>query len=335
MNKKRVSFIFGIFLIMSIIGFISAEEIEYDLDYGKSGIQISSLKYEPYPVNPGEYFEIWIQAYSTINAYAKFELIEEYPFSLDSNEDAVREYADFSGAVLLHYKIRVDEDAVEGNNTLKLSIQSGKYSETYFLKLFDIPIAEAQTDFDLVVQDYTSSEISLAIANIGKNTANSMIVRIPIQEGYTTTGTNGQMVGNLESGDYTIVSYTLSQTRGSTGILDVQIDYTDNIGERRTVLKEIQLSSQIISNFSSNFSGSELPGGFIPGGNFPGMQKKAKWPYFLAGSLIVIIVGFILYVKYKKQIKSFLKKKEKKGILDEKKEDVPEWIKKVKEKERK
>ena len=89
----------------------------------------------------------------------------------------------------------------------------------------DIDVADAQTNFDLVVQDSTSSEVSLAIANVGKNTANSMIVRIPEQNGFRVTGTNGQMVGNLDSGDYTIASFSLAAIGRNSENLTVQIDY--------------------------------------------------------------------------------------------------------------
>lgn len=344
--KNEMNKLFVAFVIMALSGLVcfhvisAAEEVNYSTSPDYGGIQVASLKYEPYPANPGEYVDVWIKAKigSSVD-YAKFEFVGNFPFSLDSNENPVREYEDFSGDVVMHYKVRVDEDAVEGDNELKIKISSSESFKGSFYPM-EIYVADAQTDFDLVVQDSTTSEISLAIANIGKNTANSMIVRIPIQEGYGVTGTNGQMVGNLESGDYTIVSFTLSTTRNSQGILEVQIDYTDNIGVRRSVVKEVQLVSSGFASSSANYSsssGRQMPDGFIPGGNFPGMQaKKPKWPYFLAGGLILVIVGFLLYSKYKKQIKHFLKKEKKNKLKQETSEvNIPEWIKKIKEKEKK
>jgi hypothetical protein len=336
---KRKKIIVGLFFLISCIAlfnFISAEEITYTVNYGQSSIQVSSLKYEPYPVNPGEYFNIWIKAYIPptelgIN-YAKFELVEEFPFSLDSNEDSIREYEGVSGNVLMSFKIRVDEDAVEGVNNLKLYVSSNKYLDTSRVEIFEISIADSQTDFDLVVQDLTDSEISLAIANIGKNTANSMIIRIPEQQDYRIIGTNGQMIGNLESGDYTIVGFSLISTSKGDGNLTIQIDYTDNIGERRSVLKEVQLDSESsfinITN-TNNFPG---PSGDMIREDFPNQSKNSntKW-YIMTSVLAFVLIGLFIYSKKFKKSKENLKNINKKNS---KEDSEPEWIKKVKEKER-
>lgn len=328
-NAKTL--LLALFFVCLFSNIISAEEINYSnsYNYQYEGIQVSSLKYEPYPVNPGEYFDLWIQATigTSAKSYAKFELIPEFPFSLDSNENATREYKDFSGDVLIHYKIRVDKNAVEGINSLKVRISTSDYPPASgSISSFDINVANAQTDFDLVVQDSTSSEVSLAIANIGKNTANSMIVRIPEQENFRVTGTNGQMVGNLVSGDYTLVGFNIVAT-GKPSIsgknLTVEVDYTDNIGERRSLLKEVQFNSA----YSSNYTSGSMSGNFVRG-----QSTKSKNNYTLIGIILIILVilGFV-YFKYSKKINSSFKKlsakKPKTGSAE-----IPSWVKNFKEK---
>ena len=331
LNKLFIAFVIMILSGLMSFNIISAQDVNYTVDSNYGGIQVSSLKYEPYPANPGDYVDVWIKTkIGSLVDYAKFEVLDSFPFSVDNSENPIREYEDFSGDVVMHYKVRVDEDAVEGINQLKLKIISSEFSDSGSIYFMDIEVADAQTDFDLVVQDSTSSEISLAIANIGKNTANSMIVRIPEQDSYKVTGTNGQMIGNLESGDYTITSFSLTSVGRNPGNLIVQIDYTDSIGVRRSLLKEVQFGSQSSLNMTGNFSSTTKN---FPGGDFPGMQsKKPKWPYFLAGGLLLLIIGFFVYGKYKKSIKSFFNREKKNVSKDT---DVPEWIKKVKEKERK
>jgi LPXTG-motif cell wall-anchored protein len=337
-NKKLFICLAVLISCIVLFNFISAEETIYNTNYGQSSIQISSLKYEPYPVNPGEYFDIWIKAYippteSGIN-YAKFELVEDFPFSLDSNEEAVREYDRVSGIVIMNYKVRVDVDVVEGINNLKLEVSSNKYSDIARVEIFEISVANAQTDFDLVVQDLTSSEVSLAIANIGKNTANSMIVRIPEQTSFKVTGTNGQMIGNLESGDYTVTSFSLILVGKGDGNLTVQIDYTDNIGERRSVLKEVQFDSQSSpGNITGVFPGG-APSGNMIRGDFPNTNKSSnvKW-YIMTGILAFVLIGLFIYSRKFKKSKEHSKNTDKKNSKEE--DFEPEWIKKVKEKERK
>lgn len=330
-SSKLLSIVlFSIFLSMIMCSFISAKDVNYSVDYSYEGIQVSSLRYEPYPVNPGEYVDVWIKAtLGTSGKYAKFELVDSFPFSLDSNENPIREYEDFSGDVVMHYKVRVDKDAVDGTNSLKLKIFSDKFSSSGSIYSMDIDVADAQTDFDLVVQDSTSSEISLAIANIGKNTANSMIVRIPEQEGFRVTGTNGQMVGNLDSGDYTITSFSLVSVGRNPGNLKVQIDYTDSIGVRRSVLKEVQFNSQSSGNMTAGNLSIGAYGNFQRG-NFSNTNtnKNTKW-YIMTGVLLVILIGLFIYSKRKKKINEFKKHSKKDDS------ETPEWIRKVKEKERK
>lgn len=221
-----------------------------------SNLQISSLRYEPYPVNPGEYVELWIKVENLGTGHttdATFRLIPKFPFSLDSEEDAVKRYGQIGygrekgdNIVVLKYKLKVDKDSVEGENEIEMKYNTDN-SNSWFSKTFKIDVADAQTDFDLVIQEVEEQTVAIAIANTGKNTAYSVIVKIPEQENFETVGTSGQMVGNLENGDYSMVSFDVKEKARATGkkMLRVQIDYTDNLGERRTIIREVALESGV------------------------------------------------------------------------------------------
>ena len=112
-------------------------------------------------------------------------------------------------------------------------------------KDFNITITDVQTDFDVVIQEASGTQVSIGIVNIGKNTANSLIVRIPQQENFRASGTSEQIVGNFAAGDYTIVSFniisiarnarnatlprnfTQFSSQNASQPLKIQIDYTD------------------------------------------------------------------------------------------------------------
>lgn len=231
------------------------------------GIVISQLSYSPYPVNPGDYFDLYVQAQvsGTITpSNATFVLTPQYPFSLDPSDSGVRSFGQLgSSPVVMHFRVRVDQNAVQGSTELDMQYSpSGGLGGTWSIQPFQIQVANAQTDFDLVVQASTSTGTSLGIANIGENTANSLIVRIPTQSGFRVSGVNGQIVGNLNSGDYTLTTFDIiptatrgnqtAITRNSTAAnqtLQVELDYTDAIGVRRTVIKEIPFNSL---SFSTN-----------------------------------------------------------------------------------
>lgn len=330
--------------VLLMISFVSAAELNFTSN--NAVVQITSLKYEPSPANPGEYFSIWVNVKFLRNPHTdvQFELTPSYPFSLDPNESAVKTFsaASISSSILFKYKVRVDDNAVEGTNKLTLTY---KFEGTYYIQEFDIDIENAQTTFDAVIQDSTSSEVSIALANTGKNTANSVIVKIPEQDNFMVTGTEGQMVGNLESGDYTIVSFEVSKKMTQTipGAQDGQsqipntnqrstdltfdIYYTDNIGERRMVTMQLPVYDSVTN--SSAFSG--MPGGFG--------KRSSSVPWYVILGIVLVLgaAGFIVYKKFPEQTKKFISKLNPQKLFKKKedqKTETPDWVKKGKEKEK-
>jgi hypothetical protein len=87
----------------------------------------------PDPADPGSYVELRFKIENIGAGYAKdvvFELIPEYPFSLDFSVPAIRRIGDMymnqvgEDAYILYYKVRVDKNAVDGNNPIKLRYSS-------------------------------------------------------------------------------------------------------------------------------------------------------------------------------------------------------------------
>lgn len=327
---KKIYFLFVLIMILSI-GLAYAESYEVNFtDFSTyrsnfANIQINSLKYEPYPVDPGDYFTLWIKAENIGDEVAKnatFELLPEYPFSLDSNENPIREFGQLSSEepVVMNYKVRVNKDAVEGTNEIELRYSANGDKDSWVTKKFDIEVEDSQTDFDLVLQEVSGTEASIAIANTGKNIAYSVIVKIPDQEDFQTVGTNGQMVGNLDNGDYTLVGFEITPKRSGSvkssdnnKMLKVQIDYTDEIGERRSMIKDIPFDSQ-----SNGLSGSGLNATTIAqrranfaGNNTTNTSIYQKWWFW--GIIIIVLFGAWKGYKIFKQKREEKEEKEKKS----------------------
>lgn len=320
MKRFLVFGLFALFLITMVNA--ATQEVNYTISSGgldQNDLLVTQLRYEPFPVNPGEYFDLYIKAQQGSGSApnAVFELVPEFPFSIDSNEDVSREYGKlYSEPVVLHYKVRVSPDAVEGTNEIKLKYNSGSSGSAWVLKTFDIEVADAQTDFDLVVQDSTGSEVSLAIANTGKNPANSLIVRIPNQDGFKISGATGQMVGNLDSGDYSIVSFNLAQVGRSNNVLKVQMDYTDTIGVRRSVEKQVEFNFGSSVGNLTNFSRSS---GYNRNATTTSSTSLFANAWFWV--VVVVVAGAVVYVVYrKKHMKSQDRSTQKEG------KETPEWV---------
>ena len=160
------------------------------------------------------------------------------------------------------------------------------------------------------------------------------------------------MVRNLDTGDYTIVAFDLtpkitpnyngsayqtSSARNSSRNfqiqqpknLEVEIDYTDNLGVRRIVDMELPLT---LSSGNSSVYGT--------GTSFSGRRsKKSFWSnwYVIVGIIIIVLViAFVLYKKHSQKIKKALNNSKNKASKNSSsdQEESPDWIKKAKDKER-
>jgi hypothetical protein len=329
MKGAKISILLlGVFFLL--MGFANAA------DTNICNLNISMINQDPYPAIPGDYVKVVFQVGGVQNPNCKgveFELIPSYPFSLDNNNGLITLEGstwtpDYNTNWMIPYTIRVDKDAIDGDSEIKVRYSTGS-SELDIQKTFYITIEDARTNFDAVIQESSTSDVSIAIANSGKYTANSVVVRIPEQDTFKVTGTDGQMVGNLDSGDYTIVSFSVSakrafgapgenrtsqNTQASSSKLKFDIYYTDGLGERRIVNMQLPLNMNTNSTFSSaNFAGRNA------------RNNGFKWTIWYTGAIIaltLIILGIVI-IKLKKR-----------NHHKNNKHDDPDWIKKSKEKEK-
>ncbi|MCD6399090.1 MAG: hypothetical protein J7L08_04175 [Candidatus Aenigmarchaeota archaeon] len=180
---------------------------------------INLLKYDPYPAEPGEYMTLWVEVYNTGTNEAKdvtFELEPEYPFSLDSNENATREYSSIPGlfTIVLQYKVRVDKDAVDGWNEIKIryKIEDGnwieKKSEIYVNKAPNkAELTPLFVSTDPVPYPGGKTTLTVDLANTAPGSAYYTITEAecPI----ATIPVNKIFVGTLDADDFDSVKFDL------------------------------------------------------------------------------------------------------------------------------
>ncbi|MEM4244587.1 MAG: hypothetical protein QW404_02540 [Candidatus Nanoarchaeia archaeon] len=282
--KKKITSTFLVLTAMLLsIGLVNALDINVD-------------NYYPTPVQAGEYFTIWIRVSNNENNAVQNSAIrfkESYPFSLDPTEEPeiVIDTLNAKSAVTKRFKVRVDEQAKEGDNSIVFEYKDCAGCQ-WKEKTMPITVVEAQTSFDVVLQEITTEGVFIAIANIGKNPANAITVSIPEQENFMTELTSASIVGNLESGDYTIVSFKISpKQRGVSEKkeLTVQVDYTDPFGARRTAIKQILVNP-------ATLSGSAMTGtaGTFAGRTSTGTTSsflKNTWFWVSVALAILLVIG--------------------------------------------
>lgn len=187
-------------------------------------------------------------------------------------------YIDVGDSAEIEYQVIADTNAVLGLYQLDLSLtydESATGTGKTVSTIAGVYVG-GETDFDVAFSESSATQTSFSIANIGSNPANSVSVIIPEQRGWTVSGSNSFMIGNLNKGDYTVASFNLQSSAGnmtqqrgmdfqnrrqapanltqdrfaqramnaSTGALTIQIAYTDTMGDRHVVEKQVNIGSQ-------------------------------------------------------------------------------------------
>lgn len=342
-NKLFISSLFILALILALnLNMVSATACNPT---------IRLVSQDPSPAIPNDYVKVLFEVSDLGNCQGfTLRLDPEYPFSLDSNSSTIQSieaipYAsDYRSVWTVPYKLRIDSAAFDGDYNLRIDAYESNREDFGFnlQKNFNVTIQDSRTDFDAVIQETSGNAISIAIANIGKYAANSVVVRIPEQDFFIATGTDGQMVGNLNSGDYTIVGFNLaqkfsknmtrdmmpsnySQTTPQKPNLKFDIYYTDNIGKRRIVNMELPLN---LGNSSAGMT------------RFTGRARSSSTSWFSSWIfwVIIIMLAIVGYVFYRKNSEKVKKLSDKIRNIFHKKHksdnQTPNWIKNSKNKEK-
>lgn len=288
----------------------------YEVNYNASSadtpidphFSVMTLKYEPYPVNAGDWFDVWVKVQNIGQNDAKntrFELQPDYPFS--SNDSLVRDYGIVPGTasaykmdmqgdaseVILKYRVKAADNAPEGTSNLKFTAMPDSTNPQNSITV-DLPIVigETKTDFDVVMQDATSQGVSLAISNIGTNAATALTILIEPQDYVNITGASSSIIGNLDKGDFTTVTFQIAPNR-NLHELKVQIAYTDTAGVRNTIEKTVPVNMGSSFNQLSTTATRSASTGI------------SKYIYLIIG----IVIGIFLVFVYRFYLRSKSKRK--------------------------
>lgn len=127
----------GIFICIFLATLTSSITIDYPSSYlnrtsslnEDPKIQIAQLKYEPYPIEPGTYFDVWLKVKNVGNGDAKtvvIEFIPDYPFRYNAQKTkTIGSLPSRQEAVVKFDNIQVEKNALEGEAYLKFVLNAG------------------------------------------------------------------------------------------------------------------------------------------------------------------------------------------------------------------
>ncbi len=283
MIDKKIIFILLILAILPIL----AMDVKAECN-----INSALIYQDPHPALPGEYVEVLFQitgVSSNCEDGASIDLVYSYPFSLDEgsskrnlNENTYAGH-NYGNNWNIVYKLRIDKNAIEDDYELELRYKEGANAswENYGFKKFNITIEDGRTDFEIHIQDHNIQERNLVfeVLNIGNQDIEALTLEIPKQENILIKGSNRNIVGDLDSNEYTTADF---EAIPSNGEILVRLYYTDATKERRMIGKTVEYDSSYFYDSLENV-------------------EKDKTKYYIIIALIILVVGFLIFRRYKKK----------------------------------
>ncbi|MBN2331144.1 MAG: COG1361 S-layer family protein [Candidatus Aenigmarchaeota archaeon] len=238
---------------------------------------------------------------------------------------------DVGESVVLEYMVVADVNAVQGLYQLDLNLKYETVSGvTEQISTKAGIFVGGGTDFDVTFSESSEGVTSLSVANVGNNPAYSVTVKIPGQEGYRVSGSTSTIVGNLDKGDYTIVSFQITQVAGGAiadanfsqmtreerlarmqsteGLMQnnliVLIDYTDTTGIRHTTRKEVPIQFRDDSTASTATTTRFA--------RAAGTESSVYLTYIMYGALAVVAIAALIAYRKRDAVRRLLGKASRK-----------------------
>ena len=216
----------------------------------------SLVNQDPSSAVPGETVKLLFQITGTENpecGIINLEFLEEYPFTLDSGYSKMQVIKggtyqrDYNSFWMIPYKVRVDSNALDGDQ--KVSLKTWLNGESSLTKItdFNISVEEVRTDFIVTLDSYSFStnKLILGVVNIGEKNARAITLEVPEQDNALIEGSHVKILGELDSNEDTTITFDASLNSGS---IIINLQYNDEIGERRSLTKELLFSELAFEN---------------------------------------------------------------------------------------
>ncbi len=154
-------------------------------------VNITLISQTPDPVEPGQYVDLRFKVEnwgSETVEDIELELLAKFPFSLEPGESSFQSIGSLQGrqtgkkGVIVKFRLKVDEEAVEGENEIELKYTTGEFPGSVLLEPF---IVNVQThDAIIAVESVESSPNKIAPGQEGlltieiKNMADSLLKEV-------------------------------------------------------------------------------------------------------------------------------------------------------------
>jgi len=274
--KKVIGSVLVLAFILFNVNFILAANTECNPT-------VQLLSQDPYPAIPGDYVKLVFQIEDISDSVCgdiSFELVNKYPISFDPGQESKLSLKsgtyvkDYSTHKLVAFKVRVDSEAVDGDNPIEILLSKGT-SAGIESKQFNLNVEDTRADFEVYVKnfDFNTNVLSLEVLNIAKVDVKSIAVEMLDYPSLVVKGAKTKIIGDLDSNEYTSAEF---EVKPSDTLIPARIFYTDNAGFRRSIDKNVSLQTGLFTERKAD-------------------EKSTPVTTYIVLAIIVIGIGYWFY----------------------------------------
>ena len=257
--KKEIKSIGILFAMLIVCTSVSLAAVSDSAD-----IEVSLINQNPDPAEPGKYVEVkWkVENIGSSNAEnVIFEVLPKFPFSLDPGESATQKIGSIWGrqigddGVMVTYRLKVDENAVEGQNEIEIrySLDNGiswqKPGKFYInIRTHDAILNIKKVSYNPdPIPPGQKAVVSFEIENLADSLLKDIKIKLNLIAVLQTATsitytelpfspfgtTNQQVLKHIDAGEKKIVDFTLiadPDTEANIYKIPVTIEYSDELG---------------------------------------------------------------------------------------------------------
>ncbi len=236
-------------------------------------IKITQLKYEPYPVEPGTYFTIWVRVDNVGDVDAdnvNIEVVGGYPFKIDGSKvQNIGKLGSRQSAIIKFERVRVDENALPGDNDLEFKMNmGGGYQNVYSSQKLKITIQTIEPLLSIIVSSQPEripqggiSNVTIEVQNLDKSFLKDINIKLVLPSSFVPLGsTSEKKIQMLGPGDHSILSYqimALPDVDAKAYQIEMDTSYSDEAGNRYNKNDTIGLMVGTEPSFTLNLESSD------------------------------------------------------------------------------
>lgn len=197
-------------------------------------LDVQKVNMEPAPLQTSEYADIWLEVVNNGTAGSgevEAEFVESFPFSIDDGERNTWNLNELEPGERkqIHMKVRVADNAVQGENDLKLRTDHGDFEVTH-----EIPV-QVRSDNDILsvsevsfpekIAPGSQNEMKLTLENLADGQMKNIDVKLDLSDiPLAASDTNSRTLTRIEAAESENISYSLNVDESAeNGVYEIPV----------------------------------------------------------------------------------------------------------------